>query len=88
MGKLKLEQLRAGLATRRIGRRIETHDTVDSTNRLAWARAEEGDADGLAVLAEYQTQGRGRLGPAVGDATRGRRDDERGARTKAGDGGT
>ncbi|MCK4660284.1 MAG: biotin--[acetyl-CoA-carboxylase] ligase [Phycisphaerae bacterium] len=60
--RLQLEQITEGLATRRVGRRIEIHNTVDSTNRLAWQRVSEGECDGLAVFAEHQTAGCGRLG--------------------------
>lgn len=42
-------------------RTIFFHST-DSTNRVAFALAEQGAAHGTAVIAETQTQGRGRLG--------------------------
>jgi BirA family biotin operon repressor/biotin-[acetyl-CoA-carboxylase] ligase len=42
--------------------RIETLATVDSTNRVVAARAAGGAADGLVVVADGQTAGRGRLG--------------------------
>jgi BirA family biotin operon repressor/biotin-[acetyl-CoA-carboxylase] ligase len=42
--------------------RIESVATVDSTNRVVAARAAYGAADGLVVVAEVQTAGRGRLG--------------------------
>ncbi len=41
---------------------IETHDTVTSTMDLARKRARAGAADGLVVVAEEQTGGRGRRG--------------------------
>jgi BirA family biotin operon repressor/biotin-[acetyl-CoA-carboxylase] ligase len=41
--------------------RIERHDEVDSTQRVARRRAEEGAPHGTVVLAERQTAGRGRL---------------------------
>lgn len=37
-------------------------DTVDSTQRAAWALADDGAADGTVVVAEVQTGGRGRRG--------------------------
>jgi BirA family biotin operon repressor/biotin-[acetyl-CoA-carboxylase] ligase len=37
-------------------------DAVDSTQRIAFALAEEGAADGTCVVAEHQTGGRGRRG--------------------------
>ncbi len=54
----------AGLtpSTRWLGRRLEVHDVVDSTNRIAEPRGLEGAPDGLVVLADLQTAGRGRLG--------------------------
>jgi BirA family biotin operon repressor/biotin-[acetyl-CoA-carboxylase] ligase len=48
--------------TRWLGRRIEVHDEVDSTNTVAEQRGAEGAPDGLVVLADRQTAGRGRLG--------------------------
>ncbi len=74
-GKLQLEHLTSGLNLRRVGRRIALHDSVDSTNSLAWeyvvssARTEvrgspeaENAVDGLVIFAEHQSAGRGRLG--------------------------
>jgi len=46
----------------RVGRRVVLHDEVASTNDEAWRHLDDPDADGLAVFAEYQSQGRGRLG--------------------------
>ena len=48
--------------TRWLGRRVEVHDEVDSTNTIAEQRGGEGAPDGLVVLADRQTAGRGRLG--------------------------
>ena len=42
--------------------RVETVDSVDSTNTLLLKRALDGEAGGLAVAAEVQTHGRGRRG--------------------------
>jgi len=44
--------------------RVEVIDCVDSTNTLLLRRALTGEAGGLAVAAEVQTQGRGRRGRA------------------------
>ena len=56
------DQIEHGLATRRIGRRIAVWNRAGSTNDLA-ARAGLNRAnDGLVVLAEEQTAGRGRRG--------------------------
>jgi BirA family biotin operon repressor/biotin-[acetyl-CoA-carboxylase] ligase len=49
--------------TRRVGRRVEFHPTIDSTNdRARAALASEPNDDGLAVVADLQTAGRGRRG--------------------------
>jgi BirA family biotin operon repressor/biotin-[acetyl-CoA-carboxylase] ligase len=50
------------LDTRRIGRRVLRFDRVDSTNTQAAARATDPANDGLVVLADAQTAGRGRHG--------------------------
>lgn len=62
-GKLQLERIIDGLRPRRVGRRIEIHDTVESTNQLGWERvAADPDCDGLVIFTEHQSAGRGRLG--------------------------
>lgn len=61
-GRLRVEEIRAALATDRIGRRIEFVEMTVSTNDLARSLLLEPDADGLVVLADHQTAGRGRLG--------------------------
>ncbi len=50
-----------GLGTRRVGGSVICFDEVESTNDVAFDSARSG-ADGLAVLAESQRRGRGRLG--------------------------
>lgn len=51
------------LKTRIIGQPlIEVHDNIDSTNRRAMALARSGAPEGVLILAETQTGGRGRLG--------------------------
>jgi BirA family biotin operon repressor/biotin-[acetyl-CoA-carboxylase] ligase len=49
-------------ATRWLGRRIDVHAVVDSTNLVAEALARDGAPDGTVVLADRQTAGRGRQG--------------------------
>jgi BirA family biotin operon repressor/biotin-[acetyl-CoA-carboxylase] ligase len=57
------EELLAGpQAGRRIGRRVLVLAETDSTSDEAWARADDPDADGLAVFADHQRAGRGRRG--------------------------
>jgi BirA family transcriptional regulator, biotin operon repressor / biotin---[acetyl-CoA-carboxylase] ligase len=45
-----------------IGREVVWYSEVSSTNDVAGSRAEEGSAEGLLVIADMQTSGRGRLG--------------------------
>lgn len=56
------EELRAGLGTRLIGREFRYFTVTDSTNRQAYALGEAGAAEGLAVIADRQTAGKGRMG--------------------------
>jgi BirA family biotin operon repressor/biotin-[acetyl-CoA-carboxylase] ligase len=55
-------EIQRGLATTFVGRDIHHFESVDSTNRVALALADEGAAEGTSVVAESQTAGRGRLG--------------------------
>jgi BirA family biotin operon repressor/biotin-[acetyl-CoA-carboxylase] ligase len=50
------------LPARRIGRKVLVFDRVDSTNSLAAALAGQGEAEGLALLADEQSAGRGQHG--------------------------
>jgi len=59
---LFVSELQARLDTRWMGRILEIHQTIDSTNTRAVALARMGSASGAVVLAEHQTEGRGRLG--------------------------
>ena len=54
--------VRHGLSTGWAGCEIEHYDSLPSTNRLARKRAAEGAPEGLLILAEEQTEGRGRRG--------------------------
>ena len=60
--RLSAGELAGALAGRRVGRALVCLETVDSTNNEVKRRALAGAADGLAVVAEQQTGGRGRLG--------------------------
>ena len=55
---------RAGNPARRVGRRVEHHAVIGSTNDRARAALAEPDGDGRAVVADLQTTGRGRRGRA------------------------
>ncbi len=59
---LTADHLQSGWEPRRIGRKIVVLREVESTNSLALAAAAESDNDGLAIFADAQTAGRGRLG--------------------------
>ena len=59
---LVADDLRNGLKTRLIGRRILSYDELDSTNKTAWEMGEQGLPEGTCVFAEHQSKGRGRLG--------------------------
>ena len=63
-GLIETERLRAALTTERIARRVIYLDETTSTNDEVARRLAEDDADGLVVIAEHQTAGRGRRGRA------------------------
>lgn len=56
------QPLDSGLDTKHIGRRIQRFDAVASTNTLALELAADPANDGLVILADEQTAGRGRQG--------------------------
>lgn len=56
------ESIQAGLDCRRIGRRVRCFDETDSTNLQACRLGDEGDVDGLVVIADRQSSGKGRMG--------------------------
>lgn len=59
---LLAEELRNGLATRCIGREIRYFSDTDSTNRQAYALGDAGADEGLVVIADRQSAGKGRMG--------------------------
>ena len=59
---LEAPALHKGLKTKRFGRKIYTFETLDSTSNCARAIAACGAAEGSVVIAEEQTEGRGRRG--------------------------
>ena len=61
-GGLTADLLEYDLGTRRVGKKIVVYKSTDSTNDVAWHYAQEEGYDGLAVFAEHQRAGRGRLG--------------------------
>lgn len=56
-----IDELRSYFYRRIIGRRVEYHDELESTNSEALRLALEGAAEGTVVIAEEQSRGRGRL---------------------------
>jgi BirA family biotin operon repressor/biotin-[acetyl-CoA-carboxylase] ligase len=59
---LSLDELRQGWAAKRLGGNFHYFPELDSTNIYARQLAENGAREGEIVIAEAQTQGRGRLG--------------------------
>ncbi len=57
-----IEKLKTSRQGKRIGREILFFPEVDSTNRQAFLRAREGAGEGLLLLADRQSQGKGRRG--------------------------
>ena len=56
------DALKAALTATLLGRRIEVHPQVSSTNDLVREAARRGEPEGLVIVAEEQVAGRGRLG--------------------------
>jgi BirA family biotin operon repressor/biotin-[acetyl-CoA-carboxylase] ligase len=54
-------EIKKGLETKTLGKEIHHFSLVDSTNRVARDLAEEGAPEGTVVLAEQQSQGKGRM---------------------------
>jgi BirA family biotin operon repressor/biotin-[acetyl-CoA-carboxylase] ligase len=59
---LDVAQIEERLKARRLGAKVHYFSTLSSTNTYARGLAESGAAEGEIVIAEGQTQGRGRLG--------------------------
>jgi BirA family transcriptional regulator, biotin operon repressor / biotin---[acetyl-CoA-carboxylase] ligase len=58
------EELSKGLDTAIVGKKFFVFDKIDSTNACARTLGDAGTAEGAVVVADYQTNGRGRLGRA------------------------
>ncbi len=59
---MTVNDILAGLQNQTIGRQLQTYNQVDSTNDLALQCGIDGAEEGTLILAENQTQGRGRHG--------------------------
>lgn len=55
-------EIENGLQTEIVGRSLHCHEELDSTNAKARQLADEGAVDGMVVIADRQSAGRGRLG--------------------------
>ncbi len=60
--RLTSTELKSGLKTKLVGKKIYSFMEISSTNDTAYALALEGAREGTVVAAEYQTKGKGRLG--------------------------
>lgn len=60
--RLSPDELKKTLQTRIIGKELLFFDEVNSTNEVAMQKGAKGLAEGLVVLSEGQTHGKGRLG--------------------------
>jgi BirA family transcriptional regulator, biotin operon repressor / biotin---[acetyl-CoA-carboxylase] ligase len=56
------EELQSGLNTKIFGRKLFVYDSIDSTNSCAKVLANGGIEEGAIVIADHQTEGRGRQG--------------------------
>lgn len=59
---LDIDRIEAARTNARIGGKVVVFQSTASTNDIAWEYAANADNDGLCVLAESQTKGRGRRG--------------------------
>lgn len=61
---LAKDEILKGLKTKNIAKKLFVFDSIDSTNVCAKTLAEAGSEDGTVVVADFQSEGRGRLGRA------------------------
>jgi len=59
---LRQNDIKQGIKTRIIGKKIHLFPSISSTNTLAMEMASKGAPEGTVVIAETQTDGKGRLG--------------------------
>jgi BirA family biotin operon repressor/biotin-[acetyl-CoA-carboxylase] ligase len=59
---LSLDEIQGALGTKRLGTKFHYFQEIDSTNSHARRLAETGAPEGEVVIAEHQSDGRGRLG--------------------------
>ena len=58
---LSADKIQRAISTKRLGKKIHCFKTIPSTNLEAQSLAKKGAAEGGIVIAEEQTQGKGRL---------------------------
>jgi len=56
------DEIRWRLKTKKIGKKVYSYNTLDSTNETAYRLAEEDCPEGALIIAEEQKKGKGRLG--------------------------
>jgi len=56
------EEIRSGLRTKSLGKKVIAYESLDSTNNTAYELAEKGGKEGTVVIAENQKKGKGRQG--------------------------
>jgi BirA family biotin operon repressor/biotin-[acetyl-CoA-carboxylase] ligase len=61
---INIPLLTKGLKTRSFGKKVYAFGSIDSTNKCARTMANAGAPEGTLVTAEFQTEGKGRLGRA------------------------
>ncbi len=54
-------EIKSGLKTKCIGKKVFHHDSIASTQNFLWSLGLEGESEGAVVFAETQSKGRGRL---------------------------
>ena len=59
---LNVDEIRVALGTKRLGTRFHYFEEINSTNKYARGLADAGAPEGEVVIAERQSEGRGRLG--------------------------
>ena len=58
--RLDADPIQSQLSTSRVGRSLRIYESTASTNDIAWQFPSKAEHDGLCILAEHQTAGRGR----------------------------
>ncbi|MET1138967.1 bifunctional biotin--[acetyl-CoA-carboxylase] synthetase/biotin operon repressor, partial [Bacillus subtilis] len=62
--KITEDEIRLGLKTKKMGQTIHFQDVVSSTQKIAHELANNGAPEGTIIVADKQTEGRGRMARA------------------------